>query len=115
MAAKDYDENGTVTWWWEHEYNENGVCIHTVERRSNGKIKSEFYYDDNGEKTCYRSTDEETGAYNQWVLYIRNEKGYLIREEYYDENGYLDWWFEYVLDENGNELSYDIHHVDELL
>ena len=110
LITKGYDENGTVTTWWEHVYNANGVCTHEIFRTPSGKLGHEYYFNDNGKQICYRSTDKETGAITSWIVYTRDEKDYVVKEAYYDENGYLKHWYAYENDKDGNAIIY--RHYD---
>lgn len=111
-----YGWDGEMTYGDEREYDENGNLLisHTYEYEEGELLvsKSEYFYDENGNRTGRLKTVD--GKLHSNVEMEYDKEGNQISHTYYDGDGKLITREEYTYDRNGNELSYLLYGSDGL-
>ena len=104
--ATYYNEDGTVDYYSEYEYNEYGEEIRWNRFEPDGTLKYyyEYVFDEEGNEIGEYDCEPD-GTIDNWYERTYDHMGNVLTSYYYDSEGNVKWWFEYTYDDQGNQIK----------
>lgn len=106
VTQEYHDKSGNLTEWGEYAY-WSGLLSYEEHYYGSGMLKSSTAYDEYGREMEYYYYNEQ-GALQEHSV-CQYSGSLLSRRLYYDNQGKMQWWKEYEIDQNGY-VSRDISH-----
>ncbi|MFI3202385.1 MAG: zinc-ribbon domain-containing protein, partial [Eubacteriales bacterium] len=91
-----YEEDGSISWWYEYEYDSNGNEVKYIYYEEDGSISmwNEGEYDSNGNCVKYTSYRED-GSISRWSEREYDSNGNCVKSIDYREDGSINYCYEY--------------------
>lgn len=104
--ATYYNEDGSIDYYSEYDYNEYGEEILWRRYNADGTIKyyTEYIFDDYGNEIKEIQYDADDNI-DSWYDRVYDNRGNVLSSHYYDGDGTEKWWFEYTYDDQGNKIK----------
>lgn len=101
-----YNEDGTVDYYSEYEYNEYGEEIRWNCFEADGTLKYyyEYVFDEEGNEIGEYDYNPD-GTLDNWYERTYDHMGNVLTSYYYDSEGNVKWWFEYSYDDQGRQIK----------
>ena len=112
-----YGSNGSISYWYEYNYDVAGNLVQKTEYYSDGSIGewTEYNYDIAGnivQETLYDGLDELSIGITYWYIYSYDSVGNIVQATFYNSDGSVGSWTEYNYDVVGNLVQATLYNSD---
>ncbi len=115
---KEYDDKGRVISAYSYRMKDDSLVTYYTKKYDSNNGYEMKVYDGDKKLVSHEFRDAKDNivrmnilSTNEYALYKRNDKGRLIKEEYYNENGSLTGYWTYIPDENSKTVKAEYYDV----
>lgn len=115
---KEYDDKGRVISAYSYRMKDDSLVTYYTKKYDSNNGYEMKVYDGDKKLVSHEFRDAKDNivrmnilSTNGYALYKRNDKGRLIKEEYYNENGGLTGYWTYTPDENSKTVKAEYYDV----